>query len=582
VLDHIPGDPELRQAWNRLALGMEQPEVFYTFEWVRAVCSAYREQMTPLVFLGYEGDTLVGAVALARKNKGDVVFMAADTADYCDFLSDPIIRPVFIQEVLSALRVKRVSSAVFTNLPADSASAAALSSACANAGYHLHARPAYECARVVFGDSERRTEVKQALLARKRFRRNIRELQKRGGLTLQHETSAVAVERLLPAFIRAHIARFLETGKISSLIREDRRVFLRELAREMSDEGWIAFSRLLVGDITAAWNYGFRFGGSWFWYQPTVNDLFGDFSPGYCLLAKIVESSCDSQEIRLVDLGLGAEGYKDRFATDSRRTLYCELHSSLLMHSRAIARYRAASLATSSPKIEKRLRGAIGVAKDLRSRLGSRNEGSLKRLTRMVRRSLFHVDNILFFEWPHENRSFSSSSTHLRQLDSDKLGSAALQYGNDPASLRFLMRSAQRLRSGLGLGYVLVTAEDMPVHFCWACDFEGFQMAELNRTLKAPCQNAVMIFDCFTPHTARGHGFFGDAISLLAQQLTAQGKSAWIFGAATNSNSVHGIQKTGFQYRFTLGRRRILLLNQVKDSAHPAGLMKNESTVSTS
>ena len=106
-------------------------------------------------------------------------------------------------------------------------------------------------------------------------------------------------------------------------------------------------------------------------------------------------------------------------------------------------------------------------------------------------------------------------------------------------------------------------------------------MAELDRTLSAPSANAMMIFDCFTPQTARGQGFFGDAIELLAHQLTGQGNSAWIFGAATNRSSVRGIQKTGFQYRFTLGRRRILLLNQKKDSDRSTETLKIENTVST-
>ena len=136
-----------------------------------------------------------------------------------------------------------------------------------------------------------------------------------------------------------------------------------------------------------------------------MNDLFGDFSPGYCLLAKIVELGCDSLEINVVDLGLGAEGYKERFATANRKTLYCELNRSLLAHSRTVARYRAASLATSSPRVEKHLRAAIAVAKDFRGRLNSTDESLPRRLAKRARRSLFHLENVLFFEWPTDNRS---------------------------------------------------------------------------------------------------------------------------------------------------------------------------------
>ena len=107
-------------------------------------------------------------------------------------------------------------------------------------------------------------------------------------------------------------------------------------------------------------------------------------------------------------------------------------------------------------------------------------------------------------------------------------------------------------------------------------------MAELDRTLQAPCEDAVMIFDCFTPASARGHGFFSQAIAMLARHVTSQRKSAWIFGADTNRASVRGIEKTAFQYKFTLGRRRILLFHETKDSVPLAATSFHESGVSTS
>jgi CelD/BcsL family acetyltransferase involved in cellulose biosynthesis len=582
VRDEIDEDSELRRAWNELVLRMRHPEVFYTYEWGIAVQRAYRTSLTPLIFLGYDGDSLVGVAALARKNRDQVVFLSADTADYCEFLSEPESRGEFVPAVLSGLKDLRADRVVLTNLPADSLSVRALSRAASKVPYHLHTRPAYACAQVVMGGVEERVLLKQSVLEKKRLRRNLRELEKRGPVTLEHATDWHQIEPLLQPFACAHAARFLEIGKISSLIPKERRVFLTELARELSKRGWVAFSRLLVGDLTAAWNYGFRFEGSWFWYQPTVNDLFGDFSPGHCLLTKIVESACDSKGISVVDLGLGAEGYKDRFATATKQTLYCELNRSFLAHSRAVVRYRAASLATLSPRVEKHLRAAIAVVKDFRSRLSSTDESWPRRLTKHARRSLFHLENVLFFEWPLENRNFSASNLRLRPLNSEMVGTAELQYGSDPASSRFLMRSAQRLRSGEGSGYVLVTADDMPVHFCWARDFEAFQMAELNCTLRAPCQNAVMIFDCFTPQTERGHGFFGDAIALLARELSEQGKSAWIFAALSNQPAVRGIKKTAFQYRFKLRRKRILFVSRSEDSVPSPIPIDNQNTVSAS
>jgi hypothetical protein len=203
----------------------------------------------------------------------------------------------------------------------------------------------------------------------------------------------------------------------------------------------------------------------------------------------------------------------------------------------------------------------------LRARV--RNAGLWGLLTwffRRVRGSLFAFDEVLFFEWPVGDPD-REKSTALLPLDSDLLGEAAIQYADDPGSIDYLIRSARRLlRCEPDQGFALLTAEGTPVHFCWVKPFEGFEMAELGRTLRAPGKDAVMIFDCFTPASARGHGFFAQAIAALAVQLRSRGKVPWIFSAASNLASVRGIEKSGFKYAFSLGRTRIVFLNRVKDS----------------
>ena len=46
-------------------LQMEHPEVFYTFEWARAVERSYGSTTKILLVLAYEGDSLMGVAALA-------------------------------------------------------------------------------------------------------------------------------------------------------------------------------------------------------------------------------------------------------------------------------------------------------------------------------------------------------------------------------------------------------------------------------------------------------------------------------------------------------------------------------------
>src|SRR5580658_9860088 len=115
--EDIPEDAELRRAWNELAQRMERPEVFYTYEWALAVEHAYGGSLTPLVFLAYEGELLVGVVALARQGAGPIVFLTANTADYCDFISETGRRREFVTAVFSELNNRHIQKIVLTNLP---------------------------------------------------------------------------------------------------------------------------------------------------------------------------------------------------------------------------------------------------------------------------------------------------------------------------------------------------------------------------------------------------------------------------------------------------------------------------------
>ena len=90
LLRKIPDESSLQRQWNDLALQMERPKVFYTCEWALAVQSAYQDTLKPLLFLGYDGDDLVGVASLAADtNEQNASFLAATTADYCEFLSQP-------------------------------------------------------------------------------------------------------------------------------------------------------------------------------------------------------------------------------------------------------------------------------------------------------------------------------------------------------------------------------------------------------------------------------------------------------------------------------------------------------------
>jgi CelD/BcsL family acetyltransferase involved in cellulose biosynthesis len=364
----IPEDPKLWRQWNEVALQMEQPQVFYTCEWALAVQSAYQATLKPLLFLGYEGDHLVGVASLATNPaEENVSFLSATTGDYCDFLTRPQQRAEFVDAVFAEPKMTEASFMALANLPEDSTTPAALRSASRKYGFHVYMRPAYLCARVELGSGERRQELKTSLTGKKRLRRYLRGMEREGPVTFVHLQSQAEIQAALPQFAGAHVARFQATQRVSSLSTPERRFFLEELARRFSGTGVVTLSMLRIGNRPVAWNYGFQFQGSWFWYQPTFDSRQEENSPGHCLLSRIVIEACDMDGMKVVDLGLGAEGYKERFGNGTRQTLFVTLTRSRSRHFREILRYRAARVVKRLPRFESALRWALSLLQPARA-----------------------------------------------------------------------------------------------------------------------------------------------------------------------------------------------------------------------
>ncbi len=556
----IPEDPDLRGQWNAVVMRVEQPQVFYTYEWALAVQRAYGEVLRPLLFLAYEEGDLCGVAALATDTaQSHVSFLCATTGDYCDFLSAPERRPVFVAAVLAELKTLGHGKITLANLPGDSNTVASLKEAGAQTGYFLFSRTAYDCAQIALDKLERRPEDNQLLLLkRKMLRRVLNTLERVGPLRLDHARSWDEVQPILPAFVRAHVARFLFTGRISNLARHERRIFLEKLAKLLSETGWLALTQLMAGNRVCAWNYGFQFDGSWFWYQPTFDSSLEKSSPGFCLVAKIIEEAANTPAFRTVDLGLGAEEYKDRLANQNRETLCVTLRRSRLHHVREKVRYHTAQIIKASPRLETFVRRGVKVGQRFRRNVERRGViGTLAQIARRVGALLWSRTEVFFFEACGVLPAVSDE-TRLEPLNLDNLASAVSQYADDNSTCDYLLRSTARLRERNAEGFDLLDADGTFLHFAWVTAFNGFVLSELNAKVEAPSADCVMLFDCWTPAAARGRGHYAQAIGLIAKIMQEQGKRPWIFSAAGNVNSLRGLKKAGFQYRYSVVRHRFL------------------------
>ena len=575
LLHEIPEDAMLRQQWNALALAMDDPQVFFTHEWALAVFRAYGKSLRPFLFLQYDdAGSLCGVAALAESS-GLVSFLCATTGDYCDFLGSRESREAFVSAVLAELKQLGIKELVLANLPVDSATARLLRE---TRTFHCFSRTGYFCAQVSLADLERRGDAKPVLPRKKMLRRFLNAMGREAPVRLSHARSREQIAEILPEFMLGHIGRFLITGRISNMARPDRQAFLKELVDLLSEREWIVLTRMMSGERVFASNLGFEFQGTWFWYQPTFDSDLEKYSPGFCLLAKLIEESADKPGLKTVDLGLGAEEYKDRFANRTRETLHITLDESLVRICRERARYYLAEAVKSVPSAENAIRKAVRMVGRVRERILQDGTGPTAAwLASRTREMLWLERKVTFYEWvPPLSRS--ANGLQVQRLDLRRLAIATTQYVDDPATLGYLMRAASRLhKEGEKTeAYGLVDEQGRFVHFAGATDFTGFFLAELNSEVAAPAPRSVMIFDCWTPHAVRGHGHYAQTVEALARLIEARGKRAWIFSATENASSIRGLQQTNFTRRYSLIRRRLCGWQWIKGGTSASIAMPRE------
>src|SRR5580700_1176584 len=219
VLKEIPEDPDLSEAWNTLVLAMDNPEVFFTYQWALAASRGFQSRLSPLLFLMYDSGQLAGVVALAVDPNAPRVafFLTSSTADYCDIVSAPANRKAVLLALLQEFKNLGLSDLVLANVPANSVTLKELPVVAGSNHFYLTSRAAYSCGVVQLDREDQRETV-------------LRTLATLGRVKVIHLTEPDQIGVSLESIVSAQISRFLASNRVSPLVGPERRTFLRYLS----------------------------------------------------------------------------------------------------------------------------------------------------------------------------------------------------------------------------------------------------------------------------------------------------------------------------------------------------------------
>ena len=553
VFPTIPADAHFGEEWNRLLGAMESPQVFYTYEWALAVSRAYPSPQ-PLLFAAYRENGLVGIASLAvHQPRGEAVFLAGTTADYCDFVSAPADREELFGLVMQELGARSIATLCLANLPEDSASTAILKTVARGSGYSVFARPAYFCARIALDSPEQRSQIAQS--ARRSLKKGKNVAARMGGAVVAHTKTCEEFMAEFPAYATASVARFLTAGQTSNLLTQKRRLFMAELAKLLAARGWLTFSTLKLNAKTVAWHFGFQFAGAWFSYLPAFeNERQLHPGPGAYLLCEILQQASHDPETRVVDLGLGDEAYKQPYAKAGRHTLYAVASRSKTRLFRERSRYRLGQVVKKSPQLERSVRMCMARIVDIRQ---ERSRQGVKRFALSCLRTfgtyLFQSAEFFFLE--AVRHKIDDAELPLVSLSMKLLAVTAMKYENDRETLEYVKRSADRLRRGENDAFALLDTEGVPAHIGWVSPFEGFRVPGLKHELAEPAPNSVMLFDFWSCNSqcTRSAQF----TAMIATHTSQTGRRPWI---CIGRQHLAQFESAGFVPRFSLIKKRKLFL----------------------
>ena len=555
VFTTLPDDASLGEEWNRLVQAMESPQIFYTYEWALAVSRAYPSPAA-LLFAAYRGKSLAGVAALALdRDRGEASFLCGSTADYCDFVSAPADREEWIGLVMDELRAQGVKTLRLSNLPADSVSAGVLRTKTRASGYSMFERPAYFCARIELDSPEQRLQIAQS--ARRSLKKAQNVAARMGGANVAHRRSCAEFMAEFPEYANANVARFLGTGQDSNLLRSERRKFMAELAKLLAARGWLTFSTLGLNGQTVAWHFGFQFAGTWFYYLPAfemgVQQL--NPGPGAYLLCEILQQASQDPETRVVDLGLGDEGYKQRYAKAGRQTLYVVANRSKSRLFLEISRHRVGQLVKRSPRLERVVRTCVARIAAMQRSVARHGVArfTLSSLA-TLRDRILQPAEFFFLEAAHSEVN-DQTEFKLVPLSMKLLAAAAIEHENDPETLEYVQRSASRLRRGGTQAFALLNAKGSLVHTCWVAPFDGFQVPGLKHRLAEPAPHSAMLFDPWTCDSQRGRS--AELTAIVAAETSQQGHRPWI---CSDREHLALFESTAFVPRFSLIKKKKLFL----------------------
>ncbi len=353
------------------------------------------------------------------------------------------------------------------------------------------------------------------VLKKKSLKRHKNAFLRAGILSVSHDFTGPGDH--VQVLAAMHRERWGFEGQPSILAEEQTfQLYSRSFSEASCDGGGspaVVLTTVRWNNETVAMHFGYVWHKTFLYHLPAINIKYINQWPGEVLMYELFSFAVD-QQLEVFDFGVGDESYKSRYASTVEH-----YHSFLLNNSRQFA------FMANAARLADRVRRLVSPRAIVR-RLISRKDDHAK-------------DVVRFYHSP----AFQVSPEHdLIEFTYAEYVNYARVIGRRPYGLS--RGTYERFQQGWRLFALRV--QDSPVAFGWVFAGNSVYLSELEKSVQVS-SGAIWLLDFYTFEADRGKGYYGSLLKHLASQF-CKDNPVIVYARESNSPSIRGIEKAGFEY----------------------------------
>jgi len=354
VIDDAEAFAALREEWNALLVRSDADTLFLTWEWLYTWWRQLGGKRRLHLVLLRRGDELVAAAPLALRpgrlggllGRASLEFLATGIvgSDYLDVVVRRGWEAEGVRLLAEHLAAQR-QELDLRQLDAAGSAAARLVAALRGRSWRTTATAGEVCPYLsLAGHSWDSLLASLGPEHRYNVKRRLRQLRERADVHFERVDSEERRAAALKILFDLHLKRWEGRGGSDAFDSESVVAFHEQLSRLALAQGWLRLFVLWLDGEPAAALYGFRYGGTFFYYQCGFDPRFSRWSVGLVTLALALRQALD-EDVSEFDLLHGNESYKSLWTQRARALVRLEADPPVLgaaLRRRMIVATRAA------------------------------------------------------------------------------------------------------------------------------------------------------------------------------------------------------------------------------------------------